>query len=140
MARTFHVYVDPAVLPDRAALQAAIKGLGFRLTLDEAYAPFEVAGYLPCTLEGEDAGVDMRFERDAGLPDSVAAQQLEQAARRAVMRLRWGGDPREQLSALIVAGALAQDFDALVIDPDKGTLLGAAALLRQARELVDEQF
>jgi hypothetical protein len=137
LARTLHAYLPVARMPARAALQAAIRQLKFKLSLDEAYAPFEVQGYLPCTLEGEDAGMDMRFERDVAWPDGAAAEAPEGPAR---MLLRWGGDVREHLSALIIAAALADGFGATVVDPDSGRLLSAASLRQQAQALVDENF
>lgn len=130
MARTFHVYLEPARVPARADWQAVIKKLGFSLMLDDAYAAFETRGYLPCTLEGEDAGVDLRFESD--VPGH--------GARTALLKLRWGGDVREQLSALILAGSLADGFDALVIEPDAGAEQAAAELLKRAKKLRGENF
>ncbi len=130
MPRTFHIQSKADAMPDRDLLQSAIKALKFKLTLDEAYAPFETAGYLPCTLEGEDAGVDMRFERD--VPGAEG--------RDALMRLKWGGDPREHLSALIIAAAMTQAASAEVIDPDKGVTIEQAELLKQARELLEDRF
>lgn len=62
MAVSYAILIRRADLPTRPALQEALAGLRFRLTLDEAYAPLESTGYLPCTLNGEDAGVDLRFE------------------------------------------------------------------------------
>jgi hypothetical protein len=38
------------------------------------------------------------------------------------------------------AVALAQDFDALLIDPDSGAQADTAALLKKARQLRDENF
>lgn len=130
MPRTLHVHAPPDAMPDLSGLQAAIKQLKFKLTLDEAYVPFETQGYLPCTLEGEDAGVDMRFTRD--MP--------AQAVRTSVMTLKWGGDPREQVSALIIAAAMATSFDAEVRDPDTATVLPSAALIKQAKALLEDQF
>lgn len=108
MARLLSVHLARERVPARAALQKALGELGFALTLDEGYEPFGAAGYLPCTLDGEDAGFDLRF---AALD---AAQQSE--GRDTLMSLRWGGDPREQASALAVAAALAQRFGAQVAD------------------------
>lgn len=127
-------------MPARADLQSAIKRLGFDLTLDAAYAPFESSGYLPCTLEGEDAGVDLRFEREAPLPDAAAALADQRGLRTVLIKLKWGGDVREQLSALIVAGALADGFDAWVMEPDQGQVAEGAALLKTARKLHGENF
>lgn len=140
MARTFHAYLEPARVPARADLQSAIKRLGFDLTLDHAYAPFETSGYLPCTLEGEDAGVDVRFEREAALPDAAAALADQRGPRTALIKLKWGGDVREQLSALIVAGALADGFGAWLIEPDQGQVAEGDALLKTARKLHSENF
>lgn len=130
MPRTFHVHVLPDAMPDLHGLQAAIKQLKFKLTLDEAYAPFETQGYLPCTLEGEDAGVDMRFARD--VPG--------QGERTSVMTLKWGGDPREHLSALVIAAAMASSFGAEVVDPDAATVVPSTALIKQARALLEDHF
>lgn len=130
MPRTFHILAAAASMPDLSMLQAAIKSLKFKLTLDEAYQPFETQGYLPCTVEGEDAGVDMRFE--SGIQG--------QGARDARMTLKWSGDPREHLSALVIAAAMATSFDALVLDPDKEAELSTASLLKQARAIQEESF
>ena len=130
MPRTFHVHAAASAMPELAALQAAIRQLRFKLTLDEAYAPFETQGYLPCTLEGEDAGVDMRFARDIA----------DHGERDALMTLKWGGDPREELSALIIAAAMAESFGAEVTDPDKAGPIPASGLLRQARSLLEDSF
>jgi len=140
VARTFDVFLDPARGPDRAALQLAINRLGFKLTLDDGYQPATHQGYLPCTLEGEDAGVDLRFTADAALPGSAQALSSEQGSRRLCARLKWSGDAREHLSALLIVVALAQDFDALVIDPDKGTQPATQDLLKQARALHEDSF
>jgi hypothetical protein len=140
VARTLHAYLFSERMPVRAQLQSAVTRLGFKLTLDDAYAPFETQGYLPCTVEGEDAGVDMRFERNANVPGTAQSLAVEQGDRRAVMRLRWSGDAREHLSALVIASALALDFDALLLDPEDGSQVMAATLLKQARSLQEESF
>jgi hypothetical protein len=127
MPRTFLILAPE--MPDRAALQAAIQSLKFKLTLDDGYAPFETAGYLPCTVEGEDAGVDMRFEAAAA-----------EAQGRACMRLKWSGDPREALSACIIAAAMVSGFGAEVQDPDKGEVVPAEALLKKAKTLLADSF
>ncbi len=62
MPRTLTVYLKATDVPTRKVLQKAVDELKFRLKLDEAYTPFEMAGYLPCILNGEDAGFDMWFK------------------------------------------------------------------------------
>ena len=140
MARSLFACIDPARVPDRAALQGAIKGLGFAMVVDDAWQPFETRGYVPCTLEGEDAGVDVRFEREAPLPDAAAAHEAARGARSALVQLRWGGDKREELSATIIAAALADQFDALVLDPERGVRKSTSGLRAHARELHEGTF
>ncbi len=47
---------------------------------------------------------------------------------------RWGGDPREEASVLIVCAALAKNFGAIVHEPDADVLVGADALVAKARK------
>jgi hypothetical protein len=138
MARALIAFVEPQRMPERAALQAAIKQMRFALVVDEAWVPFETCDYLPCTLEGEDAGVYVRFEREAALP--AAALAGSGGARSASVQLRWGGDQREQLAASIVAAALAEGFDALVLEAEGGTPHTADQLKARARKLHAELF
>ena len=138
MPRTLFAYVEPDRAPTLPALQAALKRTGIRLSVDEAYAPGETAGYLPCTLDGEDAGVDLRFEPDAPLPQPAAALAAERGPRTLLMKLRWSGDVREHISALALAAALAEGSEALVLDPDSGQTQTAAALTSRARSLLDD--
>lgn len=138
MARVLIAFVEPQRMPARAALQAAIQQMRFALVVDEAWVPFETCDYLPCTLEGEDAGVYVRFEREAALP--AAAASLDQGGRSASVQLRWGGDQRERLAASIVAAALAEGFDALVLEPEAGTPRTGDQLKADARKLHAELF
>jgi hypothetical protein len=92
--------------PGLRSLQAHIPSLGFKLTVDEAYAPFASEGHLPCTVRGEDSGVDLR----------------------------------EEICALVMAAAMAQLAEALLVDPDKGLVLAPEALLKKAKALVADSF
>lgn len=127
MPRTYLVHAT--TMPDRDALQGAINALKFKLTLDHGYAPFVTTGYLPCTVEGEDAGVDLRF-------DAASADGSQPAC----MRVKWGGDPREALCACIIAAAMASGFAAQVSDPDKDEAVAVEALLKKARALLEDSF
>lgn len=123
MARALTAYLTRADVPARPALQQAIARLPFALTLDDGYVPFETSGYLPCTLDGEDAGFDLRFkdgdEAGAGPSDRVA------------ILFTWGGDPREEAAALAVCAALATTFGAIVLRD--GTALSSDHMLAQAK-------
>lgn len=137
MARQLHAHLNPASLPDRAALQQALDALKLGLKIDGPWSPEGPAGYLPFTVMGEDAGVYLGLEHDQPPPQALAPEGSALTAR---LGLRWGGDAREQLTAVAVAAALATSFGAVVVDPDQSTLRSADALLRQARTLRDENF
>jgi hypothetical protein len=130
MARALTAYLKKDVVPTRKALQGALDPLGFKVVLDDDYAPLRTRGYLPCALDGEDAGFDLRFEEASaearsapGLPEDAVA-----------MAIRWGGDPREELAALATLAALAGAFGAVVVDPGNGATLSGEDLLARARK------
>ena len=141
MARCLHAYLDPDRMPEREPLQAALRKLGHRFVLDDAWAAFGPSGYLPCTLEGEDAGVYLRFERDAPMPEAAPPElQAQQNRRTALVQLRWSGDRREELSATLIAAALLEGFDALVVEPERGVRKSLSGLKAHARELLEGTF
>ncbi|HEY3301048.1 MAG TPA: hypothetical protein VGJ90_09770 [Methylophilaceae bacterium] len=122
MARSFTVLINQADFPLRASLQAAIKDLHFKLTLEDDYVPFVSAGYLPCTLEGEDAGLMMHFCKLEPPTDKDGS-----------VNLQWSGDPREKITVLIIASALASHFNASVLD-ENNALISASALLTMTKQ------
>ncbi len=138
MPRLLNAHLHPTQVPSRVDLQAAIRHLGFKLVVEDAYAPLMDGGYVPCTLEGEDAGVYVKFEQGVARPESVAPEVW--ADRTVLLQLRWGGDPREHLTACVWAVALATDFGALLRDPDDGSEVPSDRLLKKAKQLRDENF
>ena len=133
MARTLIAYLSRKDVPALAPLQKAVDALSFNLTIDSDYAPFETAGYLPCTLDGEDAGFDLRFKNiGADLPTAI---QTSLAGRDCALTLKWGGDPREEMAALVFCAALAKTFDAIVQADD--TILSVDQLVKKASALQD---
>ncbi len=130
MARALSAYLSREKVPERTPLQQSIDALKLPLKLDGDYLPFETAGYLPCTLDGEDAGFDLRF----GDVAANAASALNLGERSVALNLKWGGDPREEAAALIFCAALANDFDAVV----QGTeVLSVKQLVTKARSLLE---
>ncbi len=128
MPRSYSAFLTRADVPPRKALQQAVDGLKLKLALDDAYVPFETSGYVPCTLDGEDAGFDLRFQEvDASLRPKAGDKDV-------AIAFRWGGDPREEASVLIVCAALAKNFGAIVYEPDADVLVGADALVAKARK------
>jgi len=132
MARAQIAYLNRKDVPARKALQEAVDHLGFKVTLDESYVPFKTAGYLPCTLDGKDAGFDMRFQNVAA--DMLAPLKSSIGTRDTAILFRWAGDPREQLAALAVCAAFVKQFGAIVHEPDQGILLSFDQLLAKARD------
>jgi len=131
MARALIAYMRRAEVPARSALQRAIDELDLALTLDHGYVPFESSGYLPCTLDGEDAGFDLRFREAAAELAKAPSPPGDLDGHDIAISCKWGGDPREEASALIVAAALAGHFHALV--QRDGDTLSTAQLLAQAK-------
>lgn len=133
MARAQIAYLNRKDVPARNSLQAAIHQLGFKIALDESYEPFETKGYLPCTLDGEDAGFDLRFQRVEEEVSSNLASAI--GDRDTAMKFRWAGDPREQLAALAVCAALVEKFGAIVHEPERDELLTLDELVEKARKI-----
>lgn len=132
MARTLTAWIKRHDVPSRPALQMAIKALSVPLSLDETYAPFETAGYLPCTLDGEDAGFDLRFKEGQPLAPELLAQ-LD--GRDVAMICKWGGDPREDAAASLFCAALVKNFGALAQQDD--AFVSADALLARAEAVLE---
>jgi hypothetical protein len=135
--RALTAYLRRKDVPVRKALQQAVNELEFALTLDDAYAPFETSGYLPCTLDGEDAGFDLRFKDVAADLSGTPALQSSMGDRDTAVSCRWGGDPREEVSALIVCAALVRNCDALVQQGDGDALLSFEQLVAKAKAGLD---
>jgi hypothetical protein len=107
--------------------------------VDDGYLPFESSGYLPCTLEGEDSGFNIRFQDvdEAALPEKVKA---EIGDRNIAIAFKWGGDKREFVSVMAVCAALAKNFGAIVHVPDDDLLYSTEDLLAKAKKAADTLF
>ncbi|WP_374547083.1 hypothetical protein [Rhodoblastus sp.] len=130
MARALTAFLKREAVPARKALQGALDPLGFKVVLDDDYIPLKSKGYIPCALDGEDAGFDLRFQE----VEAEARAKYGLAEDAVGMAIRWGGDPREELAALAVLVALALDFGALVAEPGAAAPLAAEDLLAKARK------
>lgn len=133
MKKAQTAFLNRSQVPSRQALQEAINNLRFKLTIDESYVPLECAGYIPCTLDGEDAGFELKFGDSSVCLDDMPALQVQIGNRDTAMTLRWGGDPRERISAMIVSAALAQGFDALVYRQGDDAFRPSEQLLSETR-------
>lgn len=133
MAKSQTAFLVRGRVPDRQALQDAIKSLHFRLAVDASYVPFECSGYLPCILDGEDSGFEIRFGDSSAPLADVPFVQAQIGDRDVAIIFRWSGDLRERVSAMIVSAALAQSFGALVFREGGDSLPDADRLLSEAR-------
>jgi len=133
MPRAQSAYLLRKDVPARKDLQKAIDGLKFKVTLDDGYAPFKTSGYLPCTLDGEDAGFTIKFQDAA--PGTASANLKSALGERDVeIALKWSGDVREYIAAMSVCAALVQDFGAIVYDPDADKIYASGEFIEKARE------
>jgi hypothetical protein len=124
MARNYIVNMKQEDFPLRKALQAAINTLGYPLIIEDDYVPFASSGYLPCTLNGEDAGLMIRFITSEDKANQVAS-----------ISLQWSGDEREKATVAIIATALTSSFDAMVLD-DNNVALSFTALTASTKEIL----
>jgi hypothetical protein len=133
MPRAQSAYLVRKDVPARKDLQKAIDGLKFKVTLDDGYAPFKTSGYLPCTLDGEDAGFNIKFQDVAA--DAVSANLKSALGDRDVeIAVKWSGDVRELIAAMAACAALVQNFGAIVYDPDNDKVYSSEEFLEKARE------
>ena len=130
MARALSAYLSRDKVPEHKALQQGIDALKLPLKFDGDYVPFETSGYLPFTLDGEDAGFHLRF----GEVTADVASALNLGERNVALNLKWGGDPREEAAALIFCAALAKGFDAVVQADEPQSL---EQLLAKAKKLLE---
>jgi len=135
MPRAHSAFIARKDVPARKELQAAIKALKYKVTLDDGYVPFETSGYLPCTLDGEDAGFTIRFQ-DVGEVPAAVKEKLE--GRDVEISFKWSGDIREVIAALAVSAALVNDFGAIIYDPDADKVVSKSAFLAKAQETAEE--
>jgi hypothetical protein len=133
MPRAQSAYLIRKDVPARKELQKAIDGLKFKVTLDDGYAPFKTSGYLPCTLDGEDAGFTIKFQDVS--PDAASANLKSALGERDVeIALKWSGDVRELIAAMAVSAALVQNFGAIIYDPDSDKIYTSDEFIEKARE------
>ncbi len=124
MPRKYTILINKQEFPDRATVQAAIRSLGYKLTLEEDYVLFAAPKYLPCTLQGEDAGF------------TFSTSENSETGKGITINLQWGGDPREKAAAHIVATALAQATGSVVHDCN-GNLASKESLAAETRKVLE---
>jgi hypothetical protein len=134
MANSQTAFLIHSQVPNRQALHEAIKNLRFKLSIDDTYVPHACAGYIPCTLDGEDAGIDIKFGAAAAQLDDAPQLQTQIGERDTAITLRWGGDLRERISVMIIAAVLANDFGALIQHQSEDGFRATEQLIDEARK------
>ena len=107
-------FIAKGSVPDRAKLEEAVRALGFDLSIDEFYEPFNCSGFLPCVLKGRNSGFEIYFDSPTEAIENFPHLKEEVGTRDCAITFRWGGDIAECACVLIVSAALAKNFDALV--------------------------
>lgn len=98
-------------VPTREEWQAAINDCGFSFQLDPELKVFEHCGFLPCILEGEEAGVEVYYD---GSPDLLEEFSDIAPGQDYCISFRWGGSMMACASAMILSYTLAARFGAIV--------------------------
>ncbi len=111
MSNEQFAFLKRTKVPSRAAWQVAINACGFDFQLDEELTPFEDSGFLPCKLNGADAGFEIYYDGSAELLEEFADIA---DGRDYCIAFRWGGNMAECASVLIASYALARYFGAVV--------------------------
>lgn len=106
-------------LPTPSTWQDAIRANGFSLEVDQGFDPATPSGFLPARYMGKDTGFEYYCERDGNDFTRVS--------------LRWSGDPREAVSAIIAAACLCQLTGGELFDPQSGDTISAAETIAWAR-------
>lgn len=136
MAEAYTVLTARSLVPTLSELHGVLKSLKFKLTVDEAYTPFETSGYLPCTINGEDGGINIAFDSAADVLADPSVANLPEAIDTAI-RLKSGGDPREDVCVLMIAAALAQSNSTVAFGPSRSPV-SAGQLVTDARRRFSE--
>jgi hypothetical protein len=132
MSQTQTAFIEKSLVPDRSKLEEAVRALGFDLSIDEFYRPFDCSGFLPCVLEGNQSGFEIDFDssdelllRFPNLKDAVGGRD-------STISFRWGGDMSECACVMIVAAALAKSFGAVIYYQDDRLLYSTDQVIAEA--------
>jgi hypothetical protein len=127
-------FLEKSRVPDRARLEEVVRGIGFDLSIDECYQPFESSGFLPCTLKGKASGFEIYFDSTEDVVQSFPHLKEEVGNRDCSITFRWGSDMSECACVLIVSAALAKSFGAVVHYQDDDLLYSAEQLIDDATQ------
>lgn len=123
-------------LPSKAALQRAMRDLGFPFTIRPARGSLETQrGFMPMMLRRQETGVEFDvFEGRDAVEELLRGGRTVDPAFDRCANFRWGGDETEAVAGMCAAAALAGLVGGLVIDEYQDaplTLDAAAGLARR---------
>lgn len=115
MSNTQIAFLNRDNVPNREALQASIDRLGFKLTLDPDFTPFEDCGFSPCVLDGTpDVGFEVFYAPTSEIAEGDHNLTTIANGRDFGISMIWRGSMKDCASAMIVSCALAKDYGAVV--------------------------
>lgn len=115
MSNTQMAFVERSRVPSRDQLQASIDALGFDMSLDPDFTPFEDEGFSPCVLAGEEEiGFEIFYEDADEVTDGDEDLEEIAAGRDCCISLVWRGSMKDLACVMIVSCALAKDFGAVI--------------------------
>jgi hypothetical protein len=138
MSNTQFAFLKRSSVPTREALQASIRGLGFDLTLDPEFTPFEDEGFSPCVFNGiEDVGFEVFYEPASEIAGDDEDLQEIIGENDYCISMVWRSSMKDFASVMIVSCALAKDFGAVIsYEGEEPEVFDA--LLKTTKSIVEE--
>jgi hypothetical protein len=125
-------------LPTKAALQTALRELGFPFSIKPVTGSLERQdGFMPMLLEREETGAEFDVFEGRDAVEEIGGKDVDPCFDRAA-NFRWGGSMHECASAVCAAAALAKLVDGVVFDDEEGKLLSIEQAIAAARQVFAE--
>jgi hypothetical protein len=125
-------------LPSKAALQAALRELGFPFSIKPATGSLERQnGFMPMLLDKEETGAEFDVFEGRAAVEEIGGKDVDPRFDR-VANFRWGGSMHECASAVCSAAALAKLVSGVVFDDEEGKLFSIDQAIAVARQVIAE--
>jgi hypothetical protein len=133
MSADLIVYLQHSSMPTPAGWQQAIRDAGFPVDLDTDFDPDTLGGFLPCKLQGAEAGFEYYARR---LSPAEAEEVGAPVGADFSVVLNTHSDLRDFACSAVAAGALAWASGGQLVNPQSGESFASADAVGWA----DEQF
>lgn len=134
MANEQFALIEKSKVPSRSDWQASIDKLNLQFELDPELKPFEDSGFLPCKLQGHEAGFEIYYTDD---PDLLKDLSHIADHKDYCISFRWGGSMVECASVMIASYALAETFGAVVTYEGEDAMNDLDAFLTETKEIIE---